>query len=149
MAADQSTPSFTWRAHPARSRPWSAVAASLIILAAAVAVWMSFGIGWAIGSAIILVSALHRFFFPSQFSIDDDGIDAGYLLRRQRLRWRDVRRFLHDEQGGYLSTRARRSRMDAFAGLHMLFGDHRDEVIKRISQCVSAASALSGSEARA
>jgi len=149
MAADQSISSFTWRAHPAHSRPASAVAALLIILAAAAAVWMSFGIGWAIGSAIILMIALHRFFLPSHFSIDEEGIDASYAFRHQRLRWRDVRRFLHDEHGGYLSTRARRTRMDAFIGLHILFGDQRDEVIRRICQRMSAAASLSGSEARA
>jgi hypothetical protein len=151
MAADQSISSFTWRAHPARSRPFSAVAGVLIILAVVVAVWMSFGIAWALGSAVILVIALQRFFFPSQFSIDDDGIEANYLLRHQRLQWRDVRRFLHDDHGGYLSTRARRTRLDAFIGLHIIFGDQRDEVTKRVREHMSSAAPilLAGSEAQA
>ena len=36
------------------------------------------------------------------------------LAARQRLRWPDVRRFVHDAHGGYLSTRARPSTLDAF-----------------------------------
>ena len=40
---------------------------------------------------------------------DADGITARYPLRSQRCRWADVRRFMADAHGGYLSTRSRRS----------------------------------------
>ena len=129
----------------------AAMAAGLIILAAAAMVWASFGVAWGLASAIVLVLALHRFFFPSRFSIDDEGIGARYLLRHQRLRWRDVRRLLHDEHGAYLSTRVRPSRLDAYVGMHILFGQHRDEVIRRIRERMTIAGpaslAVSGADA--
>jgi hypothetical protein len=121
-----------WRAHPARERPAAAACGLGIIAAVAAAAWWSFGAGWAIGSLVVLVLALNRFFFPSRFSIDAQGIAARYLLRSQRVRWAHVRRFAHDERGGYLSTRGRPSRLDAYSGVHVLFGAHRDEVIQAV-----------------
>ena len=87
---------------------------------------------WALLAAVVLVAALNRFFFPSRFVIDDQGITARYFFRRQRLRWDDLRRFAHDRNGGYLSSRSRRSWLDAYRGLHILFGEKRDAVIEHI-----------------
>ena len=86
MATIQPNSEYIWRAHPAHARPVAAMAAGLIILAVAAAVWVSFGVAWGLASAMVLVLALHRFFFPSRFSIDQEGIVAHYLLRHQRLR---------------------------------------------------------------
>jgi hypothetical protein len=123
-----------WNAHPARRRPGTtAAAAAVIALLALCAGWLGGSSWWAVASAFILMVALNRFFFPSEFSIDDEGIAARYPLRRQRLLWKDVRRFLHDERGGYLSTRVRASRFDAYRGMHLLFeGDSRERIIELI-----------------
>jgi hypothetical protein len=86
--------------------------------------------------------SLNRFFLPSRFSIDAHGITAQFPLRRKHLRWRDVRRFLHDQHGGYLSTRSRASRLDAFSGMHLMFGQQREEVMQRIRAGMAAASQL-------
>ncbi|MFQ5653776.1 MAG: PH domain-containing protein, partial [Planctomycetota bacterium] len=87
--------------------------------------------------AALLVLALNRFYFPSRFRIDDEGITARYTLRRQRCRWSEVRRFRHDERGAWLTPRSRPSRLDAYRGMHILFGRHREEVIERIRRCLT------------
>src|SRR5688500_10817974 len=102
--SDESNSAFTWQAHPARERRGGAVAAGAIILSVAAAVYISFGLAWAVCAALLLVVSLNRFFFPSQFAIDQEGITARYPLRQQRLKWNDLRRFVHDRYGGYLST---------------------------------------------
>jgi len=90
-------------------------------------------VGWAgTGGAVLLILALNRFFLPSRFSVDHEGITANHPLRSRRLRWTDVRRFVHDGRGGYLSTMARPSRLDAWRGMHILFGDQRQGVIDQI-----------------
>lgn len=140
MTTDHATPSddgrpveYAWRAHPARERSAAALLAVIVILAVCGAVLLSAGsVGWAAGSAVILVVALNRFFFPSRFAIDADGITASYPLRSQRMTWVGLRRFVFDRHGGYLSTRARRSWLDAYRGMHVLFGSSRDAVIERI-----------------
>ena len=132
MTEDLST-DFTWQAHPARERIGAAVLALSLIGAFAGAVGLSFQSPvWAAVSCLVLLAALSRFFFPSRFVIDADGITARYLLRSQQVRWDDIRRFVQDDRGGYISTRAKRSWLDAYRGMHILFGIHREAVIERI-----------------
>ena len=124
---------FTWQAHPARERVGAATLAISLIGALAGAVGMSFQSPiWAAAALLVLLAALNRFFFPSRFVINADGITARYLLHTQQIRWRDIRRFVQDDRGGYISTRAKRSWLDAYRGMHILFGTQRETVIKRI-----------------
>lgn len=132
MATDE-TPEFTWQAHPARERVGAAVGGAVAIVAITAVIHISFqSLGWALLALAVLVVSLNRFFFRSRFRIDDEGIIARYPLRSQRLGWADIRRFVFDNNGGYLSTRARPSRLDAYRGLHVLFGSRRDDVIAQI-----------------
>ncbi len=130
--ADGAIEEFSWQAHPARERVGGALAGVGVIAAVGGAVYLSFGGGWSSLSVIVLVGALNRFFFPSRFTIDPDGITARYPLRNQRFRWGDLRRWAVDRHGCYLSTRARRSRLDAYRGMHVLFGRHREAVLEGI-----------------
>lgn len=122
-----------WTAHPARERSAAAVTASCVVLCAAVLVYLVFdGLWWGVGAASLLVATLNRFYFPSRFQIDDDGITARYLFRRQRLKWKDIRRMVCDGHGAYLSLRSRASRLDAYSGMHVLFGRQRDAVVEQL-----------------
>ena len=124
---------FTWQAHPARERIGTAVLALSLIGAFAGVVLLSFqSVVWAVAACLVLLVALNRFFFPSRFVINADGITARYLLRTQQIRWDDIRRFVQDDRGGYISTRAKRSWLDAYRGMHILFGTNREAVIERI-----------------
>lgn len=140
MEAEQ----LKWTACPARERPLAAIGAVAIILAISAATWLSFGPAWAAGATIVLIAALNRFFFASEFSMDAEAITARYPLRRQQLRWADVRRFVHDRHGGYLSTRARPSRLDGYRGMHLLFGSDRGAVIEAIEHRVTPTVAEGG-----
>ena len=124
---------FSWCAHPARERTGPAVVGLVIVAALAAAVWVAFGhVTWAVFSVVILVAALNRFYFRSRFDIDADGITARFPLRTKRFRWADARRFVVDDNGGFLSARVKRSRLDPWQGLHVLFGSQREAVIARI-----------------
>lgn len=130
---EHAEPQFTWRAHPARERPAHAVGAGLAIaiLGCAVGAVMQ-DLGWGALAVLFLVVSLNRFFFPSSFAIDALGVSARYPLRRQRFLWKNLRRFQRDSRGGYLSSQAQPSRLDAYRGMHLLFGDQRSAVIRRI-----------------
>jgi Zn-dependent protease len=141
-------PLLTWAAHPARERPWATVAAIAAILALGAAAGLFAGHWlWAVLAAALLAASLNRFFLLSRFSIDGDGITARFPLKRQRLLWRDVRRFVQDERGGHLSTRAVPTRLDAFTGMHILFGQHRAAVTGQIRDCIRVSSPLKTSPA--
>ncbi len=129
---------FTWKAHPARERRGPAVAAAGTILAlgAAASLFMQ-SVGWGILAVCVLALALNRFFLPSRFTIDGEGITAQYPLRRQRFRWADLRRVASDAHGAYLGTRVRRSWLDAYRGVHVLFGDQGETVMRHIRRHIA------------
>ena len=131
-SSDRAT-ELSWKAHPFRERSLAGTLTSLLILALAAAIFVSMGsLAWSILAVVVLVLALNRFYFPSRFAIDPDGITARYLLSRKRYQWSSVRRFLWDRRGAYLSTRGRRSWFDAYSGLTVLFGPHEAEIMKLI-----------------
>jgi hypothetical protein len=132
-APDNVDVEFSWQAHPAAERIGAALVGSLIVVAAAGAIYASFqSIAWSVLALAVLVLSLNRFYFRSRFRIDPEGITARFPLRSQRCRWVDIRRFMADDHGGYLSTRAKRSWLDAYRGLHILFGRQRPAVIDQI-----------------
>ena len=87
---------------------------------------------WAVVSAVILVMSLNRFFFASEFSLDDEGITARWPFRRQKRRWDEIRRFDHGRHGGTLSRRAVRNRLDSFQAMPVLFGRDSHDVVSAI-----------------
>ena len=130
---------LTWRAWPARERPLAAMLGGLIILAMAGVTMVSFGPWWGAAAIVFLVLALNRFYLPSRFAIDATGLVAQFPFRKQQLAWRAARRFLHDSHGGFLSTRSVASRIDAFSGLHILFGWQGKEIIFLIENHIGRA----------
>jgi hypothetical protein len=138
QASDQPDRAFSWRAHPAAEhRGRAALAAVAVLAVAAAAAAFAGSAWWGLFALVVLVVALNRFYFPSRFTIDDDGITAAYPLRTRRCPWTELRRFVHDEAGGYLSRRIRPSRLDAFGGMHVLFGGQRELIIDRIRRLMA------------
>src|SRR5262245_62097754 len=126
-------PEFSWRAHPAGERVGPAVLGAVLMLGIAAAVYAGTGSpAWGALALLVLTATLHRFYCPSRFATDPQGITARTLLATRRLRWDQVRRFVTDRNGGYLSPRPARSWLDPWRGLHVLFGAQRQSVVERI-----------------
>ena len=136
---------FTWRACPAAERRGPALLAVIVILimAALVYVLLRYGgtntgisstvsILCSLAAAAFLFLTLHRFFFPSRYTIDENGITCHHLFSDRHYRWEEIHQFRHDENGGYLMATPYRPRLAPMRGLHLLFNDHREEVIRRI-----------------
>jgi hypothetical protein len=122
-----------WRVHPARERIVAAVFALTVILVMAfLASSIMHSLGWGLLAVAVQVLALRRFFLPSEFLIDADGVTASTLWARRQYRWDEIRRFLCDAQGGFLSTRSNSSSLDLFRGIHLVFGKNREAVVCRI-----------------
>lgn len=133
MAAVETEQDLIWRVHPARERPVAAVFALLVIAAVCwlVALLME-SPWWAILPAVFFLLTLQRFFFPNEFRIDREGITAESAFAKTRFHWSEIRRFRHDEHGGFLSTRRRSSMFDGFRGMHLVFQNNHDQVVARI-----------------
>jgi len=102
---------------------------------------------WGLFAAVLMIGLLSRFFFPSDYQVDDEGVAARHGLTQQRLRWGDIRRFTHGARGGYLSTRSRPSALDGFRGVHLLFNGNGPAVVDRIQSRLADRSAAGGSAA--
>ena len=88
--------------------------------------------GWGIFAAGVLVVGCNRFFFPTRYELDAEGITARFPLKTARNQWPELRRFVYDETGGFLSPRARRSFLDEYRGVSVLFGKDPEAVIHQI-----------------
>lgn len=128
---------FSWNALPFRERTGRAVFGLAAIggLAVAAGVMMQ-SITWAVCAAAALFLVLNRFFLPSSFTIDGEGITASYPLGRRHLAWKNVRRFATGKHGAWLSAHARSSWSDARSGVQVFFGRDRDAVVDRIRACM-------------
>jgi hypothetical protein len=122
-----------WRVHPAAERP-VALACALGVIAVfgwLANEWMESWV-WGLFAAGLMIGLLSRFFFPSEYQVDAEGVAARHGLTRQRLRWGQIRRFAHDARGGYVSPRSRPTALDAFRGVHLLFDRNGSAVVERI-----------------
>lgn len=142
-ATDSARPiEFAWEAHPARERTLMAALGLLIIMAVGAIVTITLAIEGVeqtrsilAGAASMgfLVYACGRFYFPSRCRIDAEGISAESFMRSKRLCWREIRRFVHDARGGFLSRRSVPTRMDVFTGMHLVFDPaSREEAVRAI-----------------
>ena len=133
VVADPKSDVVIWRVHPARER---IVATASVIVVIAAAAWLTAeSMGnpwWALLAVGFFLVTLHRFFFPSEYRIDGEGVAVRCGISSAKLRWADIRRFQHDDRSGLLSTRIRPSMRDAFQGIHLLFRGNRDEIVSRI-----------------
>lgn len=124
---------ISWTVHPARERIVAAVFAVGVIVAVA---WLSATLmneaWWALFAAVVMFAALRRFFLPSTFRVDERGVSAVCGGVRQFYDWADIRRFLHDTGGAYVSTRTRSSPLDLFRGIHLSFTDNAEAAVARI-----------------
>ena len=120
---------LVWSAHPARSRPWATLAALVVVAGAAwgAAEWMGHP-GWAALAIAFFLISLHRFFLPSQFRIDGEGVTVRSAFVARTLSWQQIRNFQHDSQGGVVSSRPSRFA----ATIYLMFRGNREEVVGRI-----------------
>jgi len=122
-----------WLAHPAREQPGRAAVGAAWIVATSVVIYATtFDIFWTAFAGLFLILFLHRFFIPTSYTIDEEGISQLSMFGTRRLLWTDVKRFVHDQNGGFLSRRANPSWLDDYRGLHVAFGRETDDVASLI-----------------
>lgn len=130
---------FTWKAHPAKQHVGRACLGLVVISLAGLGVAVAAGHPvWGVLGAVALLLSLQRFFFPSSFEIDEAGITARYLMSNKRMRWSAARRLVVDANGGFLSTRGRKSWLDAYRGLHLVWNEQRNEAIAAVEARLAA-----------
>lgn len=124
------SPALSWSAWPAAERPAQAVAVGLAIIAA------SLGLGAYGGDALlagvifaVLFLSLSAYFLPTQFRVDEDGVEVASVLGTRHRQWAALKSYSADARGVTLSPYRRPSWLESYRGLRLLFHQNRDEVL--------------------
>lgn len=120
-----------WIAHPARSRPRDlALVATVFFLTLAGALTMTESVFLTAVAAVVLVAGVAPFLFPTEYKIDDWGLEARGLFRTRARPWSELRRLEVGPGAALVSPLARRSRLDRYRGIYLLFDSaDRDRVV--------------------
>jgi hypothetical protein len=119
-----------WTVHPIR-RDWKvSTGVILFLIALCAAVYFSFGSPvFLILSAVVLISSLSSFFFPTTYIIREDDIMVKSLLRRYSKNWDSFKSYYPDKNGVLLSPFPYPSRLENFRGLYIRFDNNGSEIL--------------------
>jgi len=125
---------LSWRVHPlTESVKRSVMVIGIIVLFCSV-VHLSFGeLFWTILSLVFLLASLSPYFLPTVYTLNDKEVIVKRILTTKRL-WTSFRGFYWDQNGVQLSPFTYPSRLDAYRGLFLRFGDNKEEVLEFIKK---------------
>ncbi len=121
-------PLLRWQVHLVRRQPERLPVVLLVLIGAPMlGLWLMEHWLFAIAALWMVFSATADYLLPIRYEADEMGIrQKGWSPRL--MRWERVRRVVWGEQGVLLSPFEKPSRLDAFRGIFLWYGDHADEV---------------------
>lgn len=130
---------ITWTSHPLRDEARSKSALLIaMILGASLAVGFSFeSIGFAILALCVLSASVSRYFLPTHYALDAEGIAISHIGLRRHHPWGHFRRADRHPDGVFLSPFVQPHRLDTFRG-HFLRADScADEVYHAVRSLIA------------
>ncbi len=119
-----------WTVRPADKSPGKAAFALCAVLFAGVCGALVVSLLGGLLSLFVMFFAVGEFFLPTVYEINEKGASSSCLLRKTEVEWSAVRKVYVDKAGLKLSTLGYRTRLEAFRGLYLVFGDEDPEKIK-------------------
>lgn len=77
-----------------------------------------------------LTASLSRYFFPTRYVLNGEGVHSEHLGLKQRRFWVEFRRADEHRDGIFLRPSARPGRLDSFRGVFLRFDQNREEVAR-------------------
>lgn len=123
-----------WQVHLAKEEPRKlfVVIAAIVAMAALACVWIG-PIG-VIATAFMLAGALSDFLMPTTFVITTTQVSASTIVGKRIMAWKDVKKCYVTDDGVKVSPLPRASRLEAYRGVYLLFGDHKQEVLDAVAR---------------
>jgi hypothetical protein len=113
---------------------WKFGLVSAVILGFGFIVQLAFGdVFLAVLSIAILVGSLHSYFFETSFSLGPESIEVKGVFGTQRKAWASFKSFSVDRSGVSLSPFSKRSWLEHYRGMRLLFGNNKDEVVRYVT----------------
>ena len=126
-------PPVQWRSWPLRENIPAAVALVAGLVAAGIGVrWVTGQMHLAVLAGAVLGLAMWRFFVPTLFELNTEGVSLWLFARHRQIPWTEIRRYEVRSSGVLLLPRAEPCPVDAFRGLYLPWGKHRDEVLAQV-----------------
>jgi hypothetical protein len=125
---------YRWRVHLMRQQPERLPVVLLVLIGAPVlGLWLMGHWLFAVAAFWMMFSATADYLLPIRYEADAVGVrQKGWSPRV--MHWERVRRVVWGEQGVLLSPFAQPSRLDAFRGVFLWYGDHPERVRELIER---------------
>ena len=94
--------------------------------------WLAIGPVGALAALVLVTGSLTEFLFPVKYALSINGATSRALFKTTHIPWSRVKRCYLDDFGVKLSTLETPSRLEAYRGLYLRFGDNKDQVIETI-----------------
>jgi hypothetical protein len=134
---DESSDSLDWVVHPLKRKPLVSVLVTVFILLCGLIVNWSTGMQWFAGLAMVIVFAsLAKFYFPTRYRLDENGITIKTTTQTLKKEWSLYRTFYRDRNGLLLSPFTAPSRLENFRGLYLIFEQNGDAVTDYVRRFV-------------
>lgn len=118
-----------WRYHPAAKNKAKAGLVGLVILLFGLFVgWYSQSIIFALLAALILTASLGVFFFPTRYTLEEEGFTVEFLGTRQLKKWSNFVRAEPEKNGIFLSPFARKGFLEHYRGVFIRYDGNKEEV---------------------
>ncbi|MCX7918840.1 MAG: hypothetical protein N3A72_04370 [bacterium] len=131
---------LVWKVHPFKEHWVKSVALVLFLIIVIGIVQSSFKEPFLTGvSFVVLISSLLRYFFPTEYRINNDGIQITFLGRTTLRKWSEFKSYYICKTGVQLSPFSRPHWLDTFRGHFVLLGKDKEVIIEYIKARVQNA----------
>ena len=132
----------SWTSHPLKEEPpQKSISLIFIITGVSIIAHLSFDSSiFAFLSCALLTTAMSRYFLPTQYQIDSQGLTISHFGTRRQHPWTNFRRAVRHPNGIFLSPFTHPHRLDAFRG-HFVRTTNSDEVYHVIQHYINTESA--------
>lgn len=139
-SAERLQPILAWKVHLLREQPVKLLLIVPVVLLGLVVSYVMFQTPvFALVALVLFTSALAEYLFPVRYEIDARGASSRTLVGRTRIEWDRVRKYYLDDHGIKLSPLSGGSRLEAYRGVYLRFGDRREEVVEAVRTMRDAA----------
>ncbi len=127
-------PIMSWSIHLARQNPAKTLVSIAFAVFAAVVGYVAISPYAAVIVVAAVLISLSDFLLPVRFELWPDRAVCRMLLKSAEIKWADVKRCYLDDYGVKLSPLGTASRLEAFRGVYLRFGDNESEVIEAVKE---------------
>jgi hypothetical protein len=140
--------SLSWKSHPARERPLTAVLVTIFIMLVMALVYfaMDRSLFMMTMAGVIFTITLSSFYFPTTFTIDGKKVSIKYQFSVKERNLSAFRQCYPESRGILLSPYLSPSRLENFRGFYLRYGKGNkaeiDEFVKKLINKQRAAAGL-------